>query len=266
MTMAVTDEEKRLARAYNIGYTLSSYEPRLLDKMIKSNPNNEFVKAMQVGRDHHQFHAGIPRKDLNREFKNGYYNGRTLAEHDPEMINRLKGTKGINKNYKNGLEAAQKEYAIRSIQQKINEEPKVPAKELRRDESFQKGFNIGYRFAGRTPMVINYSKHANERYGKYLDGMQAGKAQYDHDLGKLREKNPNAQIFKDDPQTSVFVNELTDHKIIAMDEISGKQHKVIERRDSFQNVPAPKWLNKKEQPKIEPALQKKLDKGLDMDI
>jgi hypothetical protein len=263
--MRLTNEEKKLARAYNIGYTLSTYEPRLLDKFIKSNPNNEFVKAMQVGRDHQEFHAGIPRKDYNREFKNGFYNGRTLAEHDPAMIDRLVETKGLNQDYKKGLESARKEYSIRSIQQKVNEEPKAPAKELRHDESFQKGFNTGYRFAGRQAFIIDYSKNANERYGRYLDGMKAGKAQYDHDLSKLKEKDPEATIFKDGPKTSIYVDALADHKIMAMDDISGKQHKLVERKEAFQDVPIPKWLQKKEPDKADRPSQKNRDKGIDHD-
>ncbi|MXV16905.1 hypothetical protein [Hufsiella ginkgonis] len=128
--MALTEEEKKIARAYNIGYTLSNYEPRLLNKIIKDNPKNDFVRAMQVGRDHQEFHANIPRKDYTREFKNGFYNGRTLAEHDPSMINRLVMTKYLNKDYKKGLEAAQTEYAIKSIQEKMKEGSKSTDKDF----------------------------------------------------------------------------------------------------------------------------------------
>jgi hypothetical protein len=73
--MALTDDDKKLARAYNVGYLLSTYEPRLLDKIVKDNPKNEFVKAMQVGRDHREFHANILVKIIRVNSKMAFTTG-----------------------------------------------------------------------------------------------------------------------------------------------------------------------------------------------
>ena len=255
--MALTDEEKKLARAYNVGYLMSTYEPRLLETIIKQNPKNEFVKGMQVGRDHREFNANIPGK-YSREFKNGFFNGRTLAEHQPGMIERLTKSKGLNKDYKAGLESARKEYEVLSIQKKMNKEPKVPSKDLRRDESYQRGFNVGYRFAEKQAFVIEYSKTAHERYGKYLDGMKAGVEQYNHDIEKLKVKNPDAKIFSNDPSKSQYEDALLDHKIMAMDDVSRGQHKLVDRKESF-DTPAPKWLDERTPDKDTQEPEKDID-------
>lgn len=120
--MALTEQEKKTMKAYNIGYTLSIYEPKLLDNIIRNNPDNEFVRAMQTGRDHHEFHAGIPRKDHTRDFKNGYYNGRTLAEFSPEVMDRMLKSDGVSKDFKNGLTAAKTEFSIKEIKAKAAQE------------------------------------------------------------------------------------------------------------------------------------------------
>lgn len=131
-----TDQEKKIARAYNIGYALSVHEPKLLEKIIRQNPGNEFVKAMAVAKDHHEYAAGIPRKDHTREFKNGFRNARTLAEHDPELIKKLIASKDTNKEYKAGLEAGQREYAIRETMKRMQRE-REQQQELDRDRGIE---------------------------------------------------------------------------------------------------------------------------------
>jgi len=264
--MAVSEEEKRLARAYNMGYLINTYEPRLMQEIIKHNPKNEFVKAMQVGRDQQEFDVGIPRKDQSLQFKNGYSNGRTLAEHKPETLQRILQSKGLNKDYVRGLSSALQEYKIRDIQKRMNQEPKAPKQDLRQDVSFKRGFNTGYRSPDMAVMV-GHSKLLNEKYTKYLDGMKAGIEQHNHDLAKLREKDPEARLFPDDPQTAEHVNSIADHKIIVLDDISSKQGRIINMKETFSDVPPPKWMQEKEpaNDQGDNAKEKSKNKKIDLD-
>lgn len=265
--MILTEDEKKIAKAYNIGYILSVHEPRLLDQIIRRNPNNDFVKSMRIGRDHREFYANIPRKDYSPDFKNGFYNGRSLAEHNPELVERLLKSKGVSKDYKRGIESAKKEFAIRSIQQKMNQEPKTPSHELRHDEHFQKGFNIGYRLGGDKPFLLNYLKNANEKYSKYLEGMQLGQEQHNYDLAKLREKDPEATLYPNDTVNSAYVQAIIEHKISTLDEVSQKQNNILHQKNTFDDVPTPKWLEKKTSDKVrkEPEKDKAKNKDIDLD-
>ncbi len=263
--MALTDDEKKMTRGYNIGYMLSTYEPRILAEVIRRNRENEFVKAMQVGRDHQEFHANIPRNDYTREFKNGFYNGRTLAEHSPELIDRLMTTKGLAKDYKRGLESAQKEHTVRAIQKKMNRVPKAPPGELGKDETFQKGFNAGYRLSEGYGPALNYAHSTNKAYSKFVDGIKAGKEQYHYDLAALREKDPNARIFAADPQHSKYENAVVEHKVITLNDISNEQLRAIERDKGFDNLPLPKRLQDKTPSKGINNPDKDKDKDIDLD-
>ncbi|TFF37271.1 hypothetical protein [Mucilaginibacter psychrotolerans] len=159
--MALTEEEKRMVKGYNAGYMLSIYEPRLIEQIIRNNPNNDFVLAMRVGRDYHHFNVNMPRKDQSKEFRNGFFNGRTLAQHSPQMIDNLLTGKGLHKDYKKGLEAARKENQVMSIQEKMKQEPKTPKKDLRNDQNFQKGFNVGYRLAEGHGHILGHYERTN---------------------------------------------------------------------------------------------------------
>jgi hypothetical protein len=216
-----------------------------MDQIIKNNPKNEFVKAMQTGRDHHHFNVNIPRKDYSQEFKNGFFNGRTLAEHDPKMIDNLLSGKGLHKDYKKGIEAAKKEHEILSIQERLKKEPKTPDKELRNDENYTKGFNVGYRLGGDRPFLSDYLKGANKRYGKYLDGMKLGQEQHHYDLDKLRQKEPDATLFPDDPKSSVFARALTEHKTMTMNEVAQRQYNTLNAKETLHELKTPEWLAKK---------------------
>lgn len=240
--MALSEEEKKIAKAYNIGYLMSTYEPRLLADIIRRNPTNEFVKSMQIGRDHQEFSANIPRKDYSPAFKNGFYNGRTLAEHNPQLINKIMNSKGINKDYKKGLESARKEYAIKGIQQKINQEPKAPVKEQAKDKDYQKGFNIGYRLSENYASVIGHAQRLNDKYATFLQGMQSGIKQYDHDLSLAKEKDGVERLFPDDLTANKFEDAVVRDAAIRLSDISNSQMRSIEHQQKFDNVPVPKWL------------------------
>lgn len=117
-----TEEEKRIARDYNIGYTLSQYEPKLLEKIIAGNKTNEFVKTMAIAKDHHEFNVGIPKKEFNRQYKNGYQNARALAQNEPDLLDRLIASNDKNGDFRKGLEAGKKEYQIRDTMQRMKAE------------------------------------------------------------------------------------------------------------------------------------------------
>lgn len=244
--MILTEAERRMFKAYNIGYLLSQHEPALIDKIIKGNPKSDFVKMMAVGRDHHHFNANIPRKDHSPQFRNGFHNGRTLAEHQPGMIERLIDGKGFHKDYKRGLEAAQKEYEIGLIGKKLNEMPKVPAKHLRKDEQFQKGFNVGYRLSENHSYVFDAAQSVNEQYTKFLDGINSGRKQYAFDLAHLQEKEPGAKLFPDDRHANRLERVVHEHKANAIRDVKNKQIEGMERTDGFENVNLPKWLQKRQ--------------------
>jgi|GEM_PF-6464348 len=70
--MATSEEEKRIAKAYNVGTMLSTYEPKLLVQIIKTSKDNEFVKTMAVAKDHNDlskaFHARISPRNIKTVF------------------------------------------------------------------------------------------------------------------------------------------------------------------------------------------------------
>lgn len=117
-----TEEEKRMMKAYNVGWVLSQYEPKMLEKIIASNKNNEFVKTMAIAKDHHEYSVNIPRKDFNRQYKNGYQNARALAQHEPELLERLITSNDKDSDFRKGLEAGKKEYKIRETMKRIQAE------------------------------------------------------------------------------------------------------------------------------------------------
>jgi len=45
-----TEEEIKLAKAFNIGYVLSQHEPKILDKIIESNKDNEIIQMIAAGK------------------------------------------------------------------------------------------------------------------------------------------------------------------------------------------------------------------------
>lgn len=128
-----TDEEKRLIRAYNIGYQLSAHEPRLLEQIIRNNKDNEFVKIMDVARDHQEFERGIPRKDFTREYKNGFKNARALSEHEPQLLDKMIATKNLNQDFVRGLEAGKKEYKIKETMNRMKKEREQQQRNIDRD-------------------------------------------------------------------------------------------------------------------------------------
>jgi hypothetical protein len=128
-----TEEEKKIARAYNIGAILSTYEPKLLEQIIKHNKSNEFVKTMEVARDHQEFERGIPRKDFTREYKNGFNNARALSQHDPQLLNKLINSKDQNRDFVSGLEAGKKEYKIKQTMQRLKQEREQKQRDMNRD-------------------------------------------------------------------------------------------------------------------------------------
>src|SRR5258708_7118885 len=128
-----TEEEKREIRAYNIGYTLSAYEPKLLEQIIKSNKNSEFVKTMAVAKEQQEFDRGIPRKDFTREYKNGFHNARALSEHNPQLLDKMINSKDHNKDFVKGLEAGKKEYKVRQTMQRLKQERDQKQRDINRD-------------------------------------------------------------------------------------------------------------------------------------
>jgi hypothetical protein len=156
---------------------------------------------MAIGRDHHEFHANIPRKDYSREFKNGFYNGRTLAEHNPELITQLISDKGGNKDYKKGLESARKEYQIKGIHQKMSHEQQTKVNVLKADDNYKKGFNIGYKLAQGYGKVLTHAQKSSEKYAAFALGLQLGVKQYELDITAAKEKSaiPVPKWLKDDP-------------------------------------------------------------------
>jgi hypothetical protein len=175
------------------------------------------------------------------------------------MIERLTNSKGLSKDYKAGLAAAKKEYDVLAIQKKMAKEPKAPPQELRKDESFKKGFNIGYRLADQKGFAIENSKTTNERYSKYLDGMKAGALQHNYDLEKLQEKHPNAKLFANDPKTAPYEAALLDHKVTAMDDISREQYGLLDKKEAYPASSSPKWMDDRTSDKTTPEPDKDMD-------
>jgi hypothetical protein len=185
------------------------------------------------------------------------------------MIDRLIAGKGLSKDYKRGLEAAQKEFLIEEIGKKIDAIPKTPAKDLRTDEHFQKGFNIGYRLAENHGYALNVPQTVNKEYSTFLEGVKMGKQQYEYDLAELHEKDPNGRIFPEDPHTSQYQKALFDQKLATISDVTKGQINAMERNKAFTDVPAPKWLQKKETRKEATGpgknKNKSKNKGTDMD-
>ena len=135
--MAITQEEKEIARAYNVGYVLSTYEPRLLEQIIKNNKDNEFVRTMTIAKDHHEFNIGLPRKDFTTDYKNGFFNARTLAEHEPELLDKMIASKDLDKDFVNGLKAGKKEYKVRETMARMKQEREIREIDRERDRGIE---------------------------------------------------------------------------------------------------------------------------------
>lgn len=116
------DEEAKIIRAYNSGYTLSTYEPKLLDQIIKQNENNEFVKVMKNAREQQEFETAIPKKDLSPEYKNGFRSAPSLSEQEPKVFDQLVNSNETDKDFKQGLSAGRKEHKIRQTMERIKQE------------------------------------------------------------------------------------------------------------------------------------------------
>lgn len=116
------EEEARLIRAYNSGYTLSTFEPKLLEQIIKQNHNNEFVKVMKSARDQQEFETAMPKKDFSQEYKNGFRSAQSLSEQEPNLFDQLVNSNEIDKDFKQGLSAGKKEHKIRQTMGRIKQE------------------------------------------------------------------------------------------------------------------------------------------------
>lgn len=141
--MAISEEEKRIARAYNVGYVLSAYEPKLLEQIIKNNKNNEFVKIMDTAREHQEFHRGIPKKEFTQDYKNGYYNAHSLSQHEPELLDRMISSKSMGKDYTEGLTAGKKEYKIRQSMTRMRDERE---QQQQRERGMDKNMDMGMEY------------------------------------------------------------------------------------------------------------------------
>jgi len=180
--MAINEDEKRIARAYNIGYLLAKYEPELLSQLAKNNKRNEFVKVMSTARDHYDFNNNEKRKDFTPEYKNGFYNAKSLIENNPKLLDRLIATKGFNKDYLGGMEAGKKEYELRKATEKVKNEPKPVATEYKPD--YLRGFNVGYQLSSRHGDVLKLAIDTQRRWSPYIQGIQAGQKHYYDDLNQ----------------------------------------------------------------------------------
>ncbi|MFD1258118.1 hypothetical protein ACFQ3S_15020 [Mucilaginibacter terrae] len=141
--MAISEEEKRIARAYNAGYVLSAYEPKLLEQIIRNNKNNEFVKVMDTAREHQEFHRGIPKKEFTQAYKNGYRNAQALCQHEPELLERMLNSQGMGKDYTDGLNAGKKEYKIRQSMSRMKQERD---QQQERDRGLDKNMDMGMEY------------------------------------------------------------------------------------------------------------------------
>ncbi|TFF36169.1 hypothetical protein [Mucilaginibacter psychrotolerans] len=189
-----TTEEKRIARAYNIGYALSTHEPRLLDQLINQNKNNDFVKIMSMARDHHEFDRGIPRKDYTPQFKNGFHNAKALIENNPQFFEQLIAAKNTDKDLKKGLEAGKKEYEILKTVNKVREQPKpVPGKYK---DDFRKGFNVGHKLSQDYGDTLQFVIDGQKKYGAFIQGVDAGHKQYkkEQDLELSKGNKPSREL------------------------------------------------------------------------
>lgn len=128
-----TEEEKKIARAYNVGFTLSMYDPKLLEQIIKRNPKNDFVKIMEVAKNHHEVQVNIPKKELSREYKNGYFNAQSLSANNPELLDKMINTNTSNKDFARGLKDGKKEYQVRQTMKRIQHEREGKQRDLNRD-------------------------------------------------------------------------------------------------------------------------------------
>ena len=135
--MMASEEETRLIRAYNAGYILSTYEPELLESIIRNNGNNDFVKTMAVAKEHHEFDVGIPKNENNRNYKNGFHNARAIGEQNPELLDAMLGNKDLDKDFRNGLAAGKKEIKVRQTMQRIKQEREQQNRDMDRDKGIE---------------------------------------------------------------------------------------------------------------------------------
>lgn len=265
--MPLSEEEKRMVRAYNIGYELSTYEPKMLEKIIKANKNNEFVKMMRIGRDHREFHANIPRKDYTPEFKNGFYNGRTLAENNPKLLDRLETAKGVTKDYRAGMAAAKQEYALMQIKDRMKAERENPKESNSLSANYSKGFNVGYRLSKSYKPAINYAVENSREYSQFAQGLNAGMKQYDADLTMVRKKDSRGKLFPDHDDLQLKDQKPIEEIVNRLYDTADSQLKSLNRNKPFGDVNMPKWMQDKAQEKTPPSPEKDKikDKGLDHD-
>lgn len=195
-----SEEEQRIARAYNAGHTLALYEPKLLEAIIKSNRNNEFVKIMSAAKDHQEFYQNIPRKDFTREYKNGFRNARALVENDPKLLDQLLSTEKLPEDYLKGLEAGKAEFQLKQVRDKVKNEPKPVPPEHKPD--FTRGFNDGYRLSVNHTEIVNYAVDTQKRWSPYIKGLQAGQQQYAKEVEAGLTKKDVAAIDVNSPEIS----------------------------------------------------------------
>lgn len=239
--MALTEYEKRLARAYNIGTLLSMYEPRLLESIIRHNPGNEFVQLMQIGKDHREFNLNIPRKDYTSRFKNGVFNGRMLAQSDPKALEKVIKAKGVGQEYRKGLQYALQEHSMGDIKRRMKDTEKVATLQ-KKDATFQKGFNVGYRLGKGFQSVVKEAAKGSSDYASYTTGLQAGLDQYNYDIAILRNKDRNAQIFPETNSLPQKERQKISDTVNRIYDVVDSQDKALRSQIGFDKPNLPDWL------------------------
>ncbi|HVW96118.1 MAG TPA: hypothetical protein VHA56_09140 [Mucilaginibacter sp.] len=247
----VSEEEQRILRAYNAGHVLAMYEPKILESIIKSNRNNEFVRIMRAAKDHQEFYQNIPRKDFTREYKNGFSNARAIIENDPKLLDQLLSTKKLHKDYLRGLEAGKAEYHLKKIRDRVKNQIKPVSAEYKPD--FTRGFNDGYRLSVNHIEIVNFAIDAQKRWSPYIRGLQAGQQQYAKEVEAELTKKDIAAIDVNNPEISDEAYNKIRNKVEGLKENSeGKLDylEASERRDIAKDAedtdkptkPLPGWL------------------------
>lgn len=269
-----SEEEKRIARAYNAGHVLAMYEPKLLEKIVKSNKENEFVKIMGAAKDHQEFYQNIPRNDFTREYKNGFSNAKALIENDPRLLDQLLSTKKLPNDYLKGLEAGKMQHHFSQVKDKVKNEPKPVQKEQKRD--FARGFNDGYRLSVNHIEIINHAVDTQKRWSPYIRGLQAGQQQYTKEVEAGLTKKDVAAIDVNNPQISDEAYGRIRNKVEGLKENSEMKLNILNEPESpgtqkdvagaeKSTAPLPGWLKNDRFSKTTDEMDKKMDKGKDVE-
>lgn len=92
---------------------------------------------MAVAKEHHELASGIPKKELNTNYKNGFRNARSLAEYEPELLDKLISSKDLDKDFIKGLAAGKKEYKVWQTMQRMKQERENRAIDKERDKGIE---------------------------------------------------------------------------------------------------------------------------------